>query len=117
VKIFDDTIYTHVTRAFRVEDGPALSGMYGSKSGRVERVRITYMLSGRTGEWEFQSAYVYGVVLKADQTDSKNAFSHRVGTYDLRDRPMRWGWLTTLIKQARPTAAPVFPSPFEGKEV
>jgi hypothetical protein len=116
MKFTDRSVYTRVTRHIDVEQGPALSGMYGSKTGRVTRVSINYVALDRSDKWEAQGIHVSGVVLKADQTDSKNTFSTLVGSYDLNQSPARWEWLANLIDMARPTSVPLIPSPFEDRE-
>lgn len=117
MKFFEETVYTRTTRSVTVEGGPALSKVYGDKSGRVDTVHIHYRLVGRNSEWIFDHAVVTGPVLKQDQTDSKNRFDTSVYRHEIDRLPARWGWLGTLIDQARPTSSPVFPSSFEGKEV
>jgi hypothetical protein len=109
-------VLLRATRWIDATDGKVLPGMYGNKPGRIERVTLDYVLRSGTQKWEAQSLNLHGVAVKQDGTDSKNTFTQSVYSWDLKRNPEQWAWLTELIDRARPTATPVFPSSFEGRE-
>jgi hypothetical protein len=99
-----DNTDLEVTRTINVIDGPVRPQPYSSvgRKYRVSRAIITYRWTA--GAWKVAGVKLFGTVLKADGSDSKNDAREHLSRFDTP--PM---WLDDLTTGLRPVGVPELP--------